>query len=335
MKILKRILLALAILLVIICAIGFMFPSKFRVERSAVINKPVAEVFAFANNMKNFNSWSPWFEKDTAALYTYEGPESGVGATQKWESKVDDVGNGSMKIVEVIQDKSIREELRFMEEGVAYAEYQFEALGDSTRMTWSLEADAGMNPLRRIMGKFMDKFVGPDFDRGMSKLNSLMSSMPSSAASAWKAEVTTITPMHYMYLHDTASATTISQHIGAGYGVIGAAMKKQKLQMAGPPMVFYLNDSQTIFEMNIAVPVDKPGKADGKVLPGELKAGNAAVVHYSGAYDKVQGAYAALGMYVKENGKKINGPFWEVYLTDPGMEKDTTKWKTDIFCPVE
>ena len=38
---------------------------------------------------------------------------------------------------------------------------------------------------------------------------------------------------------------------------------------------------------------------------------------------------------MKANDVVSPGPSWEVYVTDPGAEPDTSKWQTDIYFPVE
>ncbi|MBP6334037.1 MAG: SRPBCC family protein [Bacteroidia bacterium] len=178
MKILKRILLVLAILLFVVTAIGLLLPSRVYVERSVNINKPQEMVFNYVNTINNWNKWSPWFELDTTASYTQEGPSSGQGAKLIWISENKDVGKGSMTFVEVEAPNKIKQALNFMEEGVATGTYSLETAESGTKFTWSLEFDTGFNPLLRIMGKFMDGMVGKDFEKGLNKLKSILESMP-------------------------------------------------------------------------------------------------------------------------------------------------------------
>ncbi len=178
MKILKRILLILAILLLIVTAIGLMLPSNVHVARSETISQPRVMVFNYVNNLKNWNTWSPWFDLDTTASYTFEGPESGVGSKLSWISANKDVGKGSMTLVESNSPDKIVQDLNFMEGGLAKGTYLFEDAGDGTKITWSLDFEAGFNPLLRIMGKFMDGMVGKDFEKGLSKLKMNVEALP-------------------------------------------------------------------------------------------------------------------------------------------------------------
>lgn len=333
MKIFKRILIALAILLLVIAAIGFMLPSKVYVERSTVINQPKESVFSYVNDLRNFNAWSPWHDMDTAARYTFEGPSSGVGATMHWASDNKDVGKGFMKYIEVSGDTLIREQLGFMSQGSASAIFRFVSEGQATRVSWAFEFEVGANPLLRIIGKFMDGVVGKDFEKGLAQLKSNLEKMP--AGSAVRVEVVDFPGMYYLAIRDTASLATISQKLGLGYSKIGQAIGKQGLKMAGAPSAFYFSESTTHFDMDIAMPVDKPGKADGEVKPGEVKAGKVAMVRFFGSYDKTGDAHAAIQAYLGQNNLKIAGAPWESYVTDPMIEKDTAKWETDVYYPIQ
>jgi len=174
MKILKRILLVLAILLLVITAIGLVLPSHVHVERSTVIQKPREMVFAYVNDLRNWNTWSPWYELDTTATYSHEGPPVGKGAKISWISADKNVGTGSITISEVSEPLSIEQKLNFMEEGTATANFRFEEEGAATKMTWGFDFDTGFNPLLRILGKFMDGMVGKDFEKGLAGLKNIL-----------------------------------------------------------------------------------------------------------------------------------------------------------------
>ena len=94
MKVLKKVTAALLLLLVVVAAIGFLFfLGQVEINRSVLILRPQAEVFDYINDLQNFNSWAPWYRKDTLAHYAFSGPTAGRGATLSWEST-----NGQEKI---------------------------------------------------------------------------------------------------------------------------------------------------------------------------------------------------------------------------------------------
>lgn len=175
MKLVKKVFIVFSIILLVITAIGYIFfRSHVHVERSIVINKPQAELFSVLNTHKNFNDWSPWFSRDTTMQIIFSGPESGTGAKFSWISSVKSVGTGSMEITSSKPDSVIRQVLTFMDKGNSNASYLLSEEGGGTRLVWTLDIEAGANPLLRIMGAFMDKVVGEDFEKGLAKLKAIV-----------------------------------------------------------------------------------------------------------------------------------------------------------------
>jgi uncharacterized protein YndB with AHSA1/START domain len=177
MGIIKKIVLGLAILLLLVSAIGLLFfSSHVEIRRSVTINRPVDEVFDYLNNLSNYNQWSPWYQMDTAAQYTFTGPVSGLGAKMSWVSKNEQVGQGSLVYTEVVEDKSIKHDLNFMENGVAKGEYVLEPTDEGTKVSWVFSFEAGANPLLRIMGSLMQDMVAADFDKGLARMKGILES---------------------------------------------------------------------------------------------------------------------------------------------------------------
>ena len=88
--------------------------------------------------------------------------------------------------------------------------------------------------------------------------------------------------------------------------------------------------------MDIGIPIDKPvEKTKGRVRFEKITGQEVMIVYYFGPYEETSSTYYTLQKVIEESGKKVAGSPWEVYVTDPMMEKDTTKWETDIFFPIK
>ncbi|MCC7232936.1 MAG: SRPBCC family protein [Bacteroidia bacterium] len=171
MKILKRILWILAVFLFLVTAVGILFfPSRIHIERSVIVHKDSGTVFRYLNNLKNWNNWSPWFDLDTTASYTFEGPASGPGAKMNWTSRIREVGAGSIEIIATEENQRIQADYRFMDKGLAHGNFQLEETGNGTKLSWSLDFNAGWNPLLRILGTFMDGVAGKDIEKGLDRI---------------------------------------------------------------------------------------------------------------------------------------------------------------------
>ncbi len=175
MAVLIGILIALGALVVLVILAGFLSPRKAFVQRSLEIDASPDRVFPYLNNLRNFvDHWSPWTEKDPQAKHEYNEIAEGAGARYAWTGHPKKVGTGSMEIRESEPGKRVKTFLQFKGRGEAFASWHVQDLGSGrTRVTWDFEADNGWNPVSRIFGLLMDRFLGPDYEKGLSKLKSV------------------------------------------------------------------------------------------------------------------------------------------------------------------
>jgi len=140
MKSIKILSLVAAVILVITLFFIFIQPDRGHHEEITVIEAPVADVFNQLNSFKDYTEWSPWAAMDDGAKYTYEGPESGVGATLRWDGK--SIGKGSQVIEESIPNKSIKTKIDFKDlNGIFYTQFILEPEGNGTKLTWTYDGE--------------------------------------------------------------------------------------------------------------------------------------------------------------------------------------------------
>ncbi len=179
MKILKRIVIFIGIILFLLFVTAFFLPSKYHVERSLVIKATPETIFPHVNNLHEWEKWTPWNKSvDSTFTTTYEGPEQGAGAIQKWEAKK--LGMGILKITESVSGKTVKYDLNLENDKFKATGYVNLALQNdsSTKVTWADDGDLGFNPIARYLGLMFDKIMGPDFEIGLHKLDSLCNIKP-------------------------------------------------------------------------------------------------------------------------------------------------------------
>jgi len=106
-------------------------------------------------------------------------------------------------------------------------------------------------------------------------------------------------------------------------------------KMAGPPFSRYHAWSDTEIDIEAGIPVQAPIEAKGRVVNSTLPAGKTLTVWHIGPYDQLAKAHEGLRAQREERKLKARGGPWEVYFTDPGMVPDPSKWRTQLFQPVE
>ena len=171
MKLALKILKYLVGIIVILLAAGFLLPSTYSAERSMTINAPAEKVFPLIANQKEWKRWSVWNQRDPNMLMTYSGPEAAAGSKWSWKSKSE--GNGGMEWSAVEANKRVGYILTMEGMTPATGDLLVTKEGSGSKVTWNMNGDAGMNPIFRWFGLFMDKMVGPDFDAGLKNLKKL------------------------------------------------------------------------------------------------------------------------------------------------------------------
>ena len=171
-KLLKAIVWVLAALVVIFIGGGYLLPDEVTVERQTVINAPQEKVFTLVDGYKRFNEWSPWAELDPKTQYTFEGPDSGVGAKMSWASNNPNVGTGIQMISEDISNSHVAIDLDLGTMGKSQSYWNLKPEGTGTSATWGfkMKLDGMMD---RWFGLLMDRFIGPDYEKGLGKLKAL------------------------------------------------------------------------------------------------------------------------------------------------------------------
>ena len=173
---LKKLLIALAVLVLGIFAAALLKSPDFRVERSLVIAAPAEKLFPYFDNHKKFNEWNPWSKMDPEAKNTYSGPESGVGAVASWDGKM--VGKGSATITESKPNERIIERMDWLEpmQGVSTVEFTFKPESEGkTKVTWAMYG-TNQGLLSKVMSLVFncESMCGPEFEKGLADVAKLV-----------------------------------------------------------------------------------------------------------------------------------------------------------------
>ena len=340
MRVLKKLLLGLVILVVLLAGIGMLLPRQVHVERSATIEAPPATIFAVINGFKMFNQWSPWYDVDPSAQYTYEGPARGVGARMSWKGDPKKAGSGSQEIIESRPFEVVRSSLDFGDQGLATAQFALSGEGAGTRVTWGLDVDMGMSPVGRYFGLMMDKMVGTDYEKGLAGLKKLAEGLPKADFTGLQVEELEVAPVTVAYVSATSSKDEqeIARTIGASYATVGKFMATRKLKQAAAPITINTKWADTGYEFDAAIPVDHAPEAevpaDSPVQVKQTYSGKALKVVHKGPYREMDATYEKLMAYVAAHGYETAAPPWDEYVSDPG-DTPEPELLTFIFMPVK
>ena len=322
MKIFKTALVMLMILVVLAIVVGALLPSKVHVERSTVIKAPAATVFALVNGFALFNSWSPWFEKDPEARYSYEGPAFGPGAKISWVSDDPRVGAGSQEIttstpferVEIRDDFGGR---------TAETSFDIEKVEGGTLTTWAFDTDLGWDLVGRYRGFMLDTMVGGSYEQGLEKLKELAETIPNADWSAINITVDQRKAEPILFVHGqaTTDAGSIGQALAEAFGTVAEVMRQYHLEQAGAPMAFARSWGKGGFIFDAGIPysgdITEDSLENSQVRRGATPPGRVVQAVHVGAYAGISESYRKVLAFMGAHGFQPAGDPWESYVSDP------------------
>lgn len=149
-------------------------PDSFRIERSARIAAPAANVFPLINDFHQWAQWSPWENLDPNMKKTYSGSPMGPGSVYEWTGN-NKVGEGRMTILDSKPGEIVSLKLEFFKpfKATNQGTFTLTPADSGTNVNWSME---GKNLfVGKVFSLFMDmdKMVGKDFEKGLANLNAV------------------------------------------------------------------------------------------------------------------------------------------------------------------
>ena len=175
----KKIAIAVGVLIGALLIYAATQPDTFRIQRAATIKAPPERIFAVLNDFLRWESWSPWEKKDPAMKRTFSAVTSGKGAVYAWEGNRD-VGQGRMEMAESVPPSKVAIKLDFVKpfETHNIVEFTLESQGDSTNVAWVMQGP--MLYISKLITVFvnMDSMVGKDFEAGLANLKAVTENQP-------------------------------------------------------------------------------------------------------------------------------------------------------------
>lgn len=173
---------------------------------------------------------------------------------------------------------------------------------------------------------------------------------PPTAVAKWKADPAAPTvdadgkPVHQLIEREVQPVASIRMKIAPNeiatvlavlLPEVHAHLTAIGAKLAGPPFSRYHAWSDTEIDIEAGIPVAAPIEPKGRVVNSSLPAGKTLTAWHIGPYEGLHAAHEALRATMTAKKLRERGGPWEVYFTDPGMVPDQSKWRTQLFLPVQ
>ena len=335
MKFLKVLGILVSIVVIAMFVVSLMLPNVMEVERSRVMEVPADKIFSQINELKNWGNWSPWHKMDPDMVINYSNPSAGLGASYSWKSTNKNVGNGSLKIVESIENELQVNEMQFEGRGGGTGTWKLEGTTEGIKVSWGMSSPSdGM--MEKLMSLVMVPMLEQTFDQGLVDLELAATAMPD--APKYPMHIETFPDQHYV---GTRHQMTVAQ-----YSTLFAANEMGEIleyvlhnggqRMDKPMAIFHKHSvSEDIIDVEFALPVVNPVESRGKFRAGVIPGGEFIVGEHLGHHDELPELWNYFEDFIAENNLTVRWSPYEHFVTIPSMEPDTSKWLTNVVFPVE
>lgn len=319
---------------------------NYQSEETKVMNVPIALVFKEVNDYKTWEHWGPWKEEDPNMVINYPEKTSGVGASYSWQGDKEPM-DGSMKTLEVIPNKSIKQEITFetpIGNSTSEVYWKFEPIEGKTKVTWGMKGEQGF--FEKLFMAFekesMEEMLQPMFEKGLNNLNKVLTEKMKKYSINIDG-FTEYSGTYFMYI--TTSSKNNPKALGNKmeqiFPEVYEFMSTHDIDISGQPLTVYnqikQDNNSVIISCGIPTSTKMATPPTSEVLCDFIPQTKALKVTLRGDYSNLPEAWTQAENYLKETDFEKNleiAPF-EIYITDPGLEPNPANWETNIYIPIK
>lgn len=208
------------------------YSSRVRVERTRLVDAPLATVYAQVADWKHWSDWNPWLAD--GALAAVSGPGNARGSTWSWDGARS--GKGVVEHLKLQDQTHIEQRVRLQHPFAVQGKssWQFTAREGQTEVRWSLRARVGFSV--RAFSQTIQESLALDLRYGLDRLAQRLE--PATAPRYALAHIGVRDVAHCRYVYQTfegpitglpaallRSAAQLRQQLAAlGVAPAGAAM---------------------------------------------------------------------------------------------------------------
>ncbi|MEQ8583463.1 MAG: GyrI-like domain-containing protein [Marinoscillum sp.] len=332
MKAIKIVGIILMILASVVLIAIYLLPDNAHMERKILIERQPEVVYTELISFRTFNEWSPWATKDPAAAYQWDGPVMGVGARISWKSA--EVGNGSMQVIEVMENRKVVNLMKFDEyESDPTAAFILNPVDGGTEVVWTYD-ESNVKGLAKIFMLGIDGFLGEDYEQGLLALKDRVESAPDFEFSM---SLKTVEPFRYLGIRDStvSDPALVSTMMAQNYGELVTYMSIRGVEATGNPLAVYSDYGDGDLSFICGYPIAAQEIGTGRIQLFRQEGGPVILLNCQGSYENLEKGYDEIMEFAAFYDYDLVGNPWEEYTTDPETNPDTASWATNIYYPIQ
>lgn len=290
------------------------------IEHQINIKSTKNNVFMLLANTKSWEKWDYIYELDSQVVSEYIGPKFGSGAKRIWRSES---SAGIIKIDSIDLNNKINYHLKFFKPITLDLTGHFNLIQDGGNciLTWRNQIILPFH--KRFLGVFLKYLLDDGFKNGLSNLKDVCeSSYDPYHLTLYKK------PLYHVRSKEIKCLESeIGQRLEMCFQNLLREVYNLNSYVFGKPICYFQSLEGDTAIIEAALPVNYTSLALNK----SFKASTVLRSTYVGAYDETQSAYDAMNNFLEANGLKSEQTHYQIFLTDPATEPDSSKWVTEIY----
>jgi hypothetical protein len=172
MRFIKLFVISIVFFVILVFLISLLFPPDAVVDRSGVIEAPVATVYGQISDLRTWSEWNPWTKMQATHSLRFSEPSYGAGAWYSWENPQQQEASGKLTILRSDPGKGVYYDMHFkdMKPVSSGLEIKPTSDGKGTVVHWYLKTRLGWLPWWKFRGFMADRLMGPQVEQGLTEL---------------------------------------------------------------------------------------------------------------------------------------------------------------------
>ena len=307
---------------------------KYQVEKSTLIEAPLATVRPLVENFSHWNKWSPWTIVEPDCPIQIDGTAGQPGHSMAWDGKI--IGSGKNTLTQS-EPHRFCYDLEFFKPFKSQAKVQFifEESGKNTKVTWTM--DSSMPFFLFFMVKMMKNWIGMDYDRGLRMLKEV-AEKGSVTCKTTNSGLVDYQGFSYVGIKRTVDFEDLPSTMKADFeqivqDVVLERGKGARLWVTIYPK-FDMKNMKTTYVAAISDEDLKNESLGANYVQGHIKDSKALEIKHDGSYDFLGNAWSMGMMFQQAKKYKSAGFPIEQYWNSP-LEVAPEELKTSIYFPVK
>jgi effector-binding domain-containing protein len=219
----------------------------------------------------------------------------------------------------------------------AFSIWEFKETDSGTVATWGFGMENLNYPMGRYFGVLLRNNMLPYLKKGLENIKTIIESMPKepegSIGTILEKDVEAQT---IITVSDSVTSTDFQDFFARVYPRVSQlTITDTSLKITGAPFaIFHSWDPEGKSFVEAGFPVNKKHKVTDEMVCRELLVISCVYVSFYGPYELSGMAHDSINAYINEKGYMITGPPMEIYITDPAVEPDPSKWETQVLYPI-